>query len=141
MTRILALISRGIMLAGLWLAALISVFPFYWMVVGATNTAVDVTGGKVTFGYALGDNIAKFFELVDVPRVFFNSAFVAIVGTILTLIVSSLAGYGFEIFRSRARDRIFGGLLIMLSVLLPTNQHLLGMSRGQNLLMSCFSFY
>jgi lactose/L-arabinose transport system permease protein len=116
MTRVLALISRGIMLAGLWLAALISVFPFYWMVVGATNTAVDVTGGKVTFGYALGDNIAKFFELVDVPRVFFNSAFVAIVGTILTLIVSSLAGYGFEIFRSRARDRIFGGLLIMLSV-------------------------
>ncbi len=116
MTRLLALISRGLMLAGLWLAALISVFPFYWMVVGATNTAVDVTGGKVTFGYALWDNIAKFFELVDVPRVFFNSAFVAIVGTILTLIVSSLAGYGFEIFRSRARDRIFGALLIMLSV-------------------------
>ena len=74
MSRLLALISRGLILAGLWLAALISVFPFYWMVVGATNTAVDVTGGKVTFGYALGDNIAKFFELVDVTRVFFNSA-------------------------------------------------------------------
>ena len=37
---------------GLWLAAFISVFPFYWMIVGATNTANDITGGKATFGSA-----------------------------------------------------------------------------------------
>ena len=102
--------------AALWLAAFISVFPFYWMIAGATNTAVDITGGKVTFGSNLLVNITKFFTLVDVPRIFFNSAFVAITGTILTLIISSLAGYGFEMFRSKTRDRIFGGLLLMLSI-------------------------
>ena len=32
----------------------------------------------------------------------------------LTLIVSSLAGYGFEMFKSRFRDRIFGFLLLWL---------------------------
>ena len=100
----------------LWLAAIISVFPFYWMIVGATNTANDITGGKFTFGTNLFANISKFFELVDVPRVFFNSIVVAVGGTVLTLIVASLAGYGFEIFRSKTRDRIFGGLLLMLSV-------------------------
>lgn len=113
---ILSRIPQLAMQAALWLAAFISVFPFYWMIVGATNTANDITGGKISFGSALFDNIAKFFELVDVPRIFFNSFFVAITGTVLTMIVASMAGYGFEMFRSRTRDRIFGGLLLMLSV-------------------------
>ncbi len=47
---------------------------------------------------------------------FWNSAFIAGVGTVLTLIVSSLAGYGFEMFRSRLRERVFGFLLLMLSI-------------------------
>ena len=102
--------------SGLWLAAFISVFPFYWMVVGATNTAVEVTGGKITFGTELLVNIGKFFAQPDIPRIFANSFFVAFVGTLLTLAVTSLAGYGFEIFRSKTRDKIFGGLLLLLSV-------------------------
>lgn len=113
---ILSRIPQLALQAALWLAAFISVFPFYWMIVGATNTANDITGGKISFGSALFDNIAKFFELVDVPRIFFNSFFVAITGTVLTMIVASMAGYGFEMFRSRARDAIFSCLLLMLSV-------------------------
>jgi lactose/L-arabinose transport system permease protein len=112
----LSLIISLLAQAALWLAAFISVFPFYWMVVGATNTANEITGGKSTFGLHLFENIGKFFTLVDAPRIFFNSFFVAITGTALTLIVTSLAGYGFEIFRSRSRDRLFGGLLLLLSV-------------------------
>lgn len=112
----IALAGSVLVQAGLWLAAFISVFPFYWMIAGATNTANEITGGKATLGSHLGDNIAKFFELVDVPRVFANSVFVAVTGTALTLIVASMAGYGFEIFRSKTRDRIFGALLLMLSV-------------------------
>ena len=111
-TRLFSLLTQAL----LWLAAFISVFPFYWMISGATNTANDITGGKFTLGTTLIPNITKFFELVDVPRVFFNSLVVAIGGTVLTLIVASLAGYGFEMFRSKTRDRIFGGLLLMLSV-------------------------
>ncbi len=111
-TRLFSLLTQAL----LWLAAFISVFPFYWMISGATNTANDITGGKFTLGTNLIPNITKFFELVDVPRVFFNSLVVAIGGTVLTLIVASLAGYGFEMFRSKTRDRIFGGLLLMLSV-------------------------
>jgi lactose/L-arabinose transport system permease protein len=112
MTRISNILAQ----AGLWLAAFISIFPFLWMITGATNTAVDITGGRFLPGSNLLVNIAKFFELVDAPRVFFNSFFVAITGTVLTLIVSSLAGYGFEIFASKARNRVFGMLLLLLSV-------------------------
>ncbi len=116
MSKTLAWLSSLLIQGALWLAAFISVFPFYWMIAGATNTANDITGGKISFGSHLIENITKFFTLVDAPRVFANSFFVAITGTVLTLIVTSLAGYGFEIFRSRTRDRIFGGLLFLLSV-------------------------
>jgi lactose/L-arabinose transport system permease protein len=113
---LLGVLSRGLIYLLLTAASAISVFPFFWMVISSTNTAADVLKGKSTFGDALWDNIIKLFTQVDVPRIFGNSALVAIVGTTLTLTVSSLAGYGFEIFRSRFREKIFGLLLLMLSI-------------------------
>ena len=113
---VVGLVRRGIVYLLLSVAAFVSVFPFLWMIVSSTNTAADVLRGKPTFGDALWANIVSFFGQVDVPRIFWNSAFLAVTGTILTLAVSSLAGYGFEMFRSRFRERIFGFLLLMLSI-------------------------
>ncbi len=112
----LALLRLGLVYAGLSVAAFLSVFPFFWMIVGTTNTSADIIRGKATFGPELLTNIANFFAQVDAPRIFGNSILLALVGTLLTLIVSSLAGYGFEIFRSRLRERVFAGLLLMLSI-------------------------
>lgn len=110
------LVRRCLLYIALSIAAFVSIFPFYWMVVGSTNTSPDISHGKATFGSNLFANIAAFFATVDVPRMFFNSAFIALVGTTLTLVVSSLAGYGFEVFRSRFRERIFALMLLMLSI-------------------------
>jgi lactose/L-arabinose transport system permease protein len=110
------LVRRGLLYLALSIAAFVSIFPFYWMVVGSTNTSPEIAHGKVTPGSYLFGNIAAFFATVDVPRMFWNSAFIALVGSALTLIVSSLAGYGFEIFKSRFRDRLFGLLLLTLSI-------------------------
>jgi lactose/L-arabinose transport system permease protein len=116
MSNPLALLGRAAQYALLSLAAFVSVFPFFWMLVGATNNSADILKGKTSPGTALIDNIGKFIASVDMPRILFNSFFIAGVGTALTLLVSSMAGYGFEIFRSRFREKIFGGLLLMLSV-------------------------
>jgi lactose/L-arabinose transport system permease protein len=113
---VLRYVRRGLLYIGLSIAAFVSIFPFYWMLVGSTNTSPEIAHGKVTPGGYLFQNIAAFFATVDVPRMFWNSAFLALVGVALTLTVSSLAGYGFEIFKSRFRDRIFGFLLLMLSI-------------------------
>jgi lactose/L-arabinose transport system permease protein len=109
-------LRRALLYLALSIAAFVSIFPFYWMVVGSTNTSPDIAHGKATFGTYLFQNIATFFATVDVPRMFYNSAFIALIGTTLTLVVSSLAGYGFEMFKSRFRERIFGFLLLMLSI-------------------------
>ncbi|WP_417247844.1 carbohydrate ABC transporter permease [Celeribacter sp.] len=98
------------------LAAFISVFPFFWMVVGTTNKSADIIRGKSSFGTNLWANIVTLFEQIDIGRVLFNSFYISIIGTALTLVVASAAGYGFEIFRSKARERVFGGLLLMLSI-------------------------
>jgi lactose/L-arabinose transport system permease protein len=116
MNRVSTLASQAALYAALALAAFVSVFPFYWMVIGTTNTSADIIKGKTSFGSALGQNIANFFAQVDVPRVLFNSVFIAVTATILTLIVSSLAGYGFEVFKSKFRERIFTGLLLLLAI-------------------------
>lgn len=116
MSNPLALVGRSATYLILSLAAFVSIFPFFWMLVGATNTNADIIRGKATPGDALWRNLGVFFASADMPRIFFNSFFIAGVGTALTLIVSSLAGYGFEIFRSRFRERIFGVMLLMLSV-------------------------
>jgi lactose/L-arabinose transport system permease protein len=113
---VFAWLRRALVYLLLAVAAFVSIFPFFWMIVSSTNTAAEVLTGKATFGNALWANIVTFFTQVDVARVFWNSAFLAIVGTVLTLVISSLAGYGFEMFRSRLREKIFGALLLMLSI-------------------------
>ncbi|MGV8832063.1 MAG: carbohydrate ABC transporter permease [Devosia sp.] len=109
-------IRRAIVYLLLSIAAFISIFPFFWMIVGTTNSSADIIKGKASFGGALFENAALFFSQVDAPRVFINSGLIAVIGTALTLVVSSLAGYGFEMFRSRVRERIFGLLLLLLSI-------------------------
>jgi lactose/L-arabinose transport system permease protein len=111
-----AVVRRGLVYVLLSIAAFVSVFPFFWMIVGATNTSADIIRGKATIGDALFTNAATFFATVDAPRIFWNSAVIAVVATALTLAISSLAGYGFEMFRSRVRERLFGLLLLLLSI-------------------------
>ena len=101
----------------LLMMALFSLFPFLWMVISATNTSNEITKGKITIGSALFDNYAKFESIFNVGLVFWNSAKIAVVGSLLTLLVSSLAGYGFEIFRSSIRERVYQGVL--LSMMIP----------------------
>jgi lactose/L-arabinose transport system permease protein len=98
------------------IAAFVSVFPFFWMVIAATNTTADINKGKVSFGGAFFANIAAFVQQVDVPLIMWNSAKVTLLGTALTLLVSSVAGYGFEMFRSKFRDRIYAVVLLTLMV-------------------------
>eukprot|EP01037_Dinobryon_pediforme_P023596 gene23596-25090_t len=94
----------------------IAVFPFAWMLVGMTNATGDIILGKMTPGTALFDNIGKFLVQTDAPLAFYNSAKIALIGSVLTLAVSSLAGYGFEVFRSPAREKVYAAILLTIMI-------------------------
>jgi lactose/L-arabinose transport system permease protein len=110
------LVRRTIVYVFLSIAAFVWVFPFYWMIVGATNKSALIVRGKTDFGDNLFANAAAFFKLVDVPQVFWNSTEISVIATIATLAVSSTAGYGFEVFRSPIRERLFSFMLLLLTI-------------------------
>lgn len=99
------------------IASVISLFPFVWMLIGMTNSSSDIVKGKFSFGSMLQSNISKLLDMTSLGAAFGNSALIAIVGTVGTLILSSMAGYGFEIYRSKGKNRLFG--LLMLSMMMP----------------------
>ena len=96
--------------------AFLSVFPFVWMVISATNKNVDILKGRLSIGSSLMENINAFLAAVDLPLVMWNSLKIALIGTAVTMLVSSMAGYGFEMFRSKWRDRLYTAMLLTLFV-------------------------
>ncbi|WP_339277395.1 carbohydrate ABC transporter permease [Paenibacillus sp. FSL W8-0426] len=101
----------------LTIAAFVSIFPFFWMVVSSTNASVDVTKGKLLPGSFFIENLNKLMDETNLLQALGNSAIIAIVTTVLALLIGSLAGYGFEIFRSKSRDIVFN--ILLLSMMLP----------------------
>lgn len=109
------------------IVSLISVFPFYWMIVGATNKSVDITMGKLTFGSALMENIHNAFEKADLWTAFFNSSYIAIIVTVVSLLLCSLAGYAFVVYPSRAKNIVF--MFIVASMMVPFAAKIIPMFR------------
>ena len=97
--------------------SLISVFPLYWMAVSATNRSLDVIRGTLIPGTYLLRNWEALINAQNLGTAFWNSLRNATLLTIVSLLVCSMAGYGFEIYHSKAKDRLFG--LILLAMMVP----------------------
>lgn len=100
----------------LTIVSLFSIFPLYWMVISATNTSVDVTRGAILPGIALIDNIKNLWISQNVLSAMTNSFKYAIILTLISLLICSLAGYGFEIFHDKGKDTVMSILLLAMMV-------------------------
>lgn len=111
--------TRGVILeyAFIIIFCLFSVFPFYWMLVGATNQSADVVTGKLTFGTYLFENIKTMIKTLNVGRAFWNSLRTTLIQTVLSIMVCSMAGYGFQIYRDKGKDRVMK--ILLLSMMIP----------------------
>ncbi len=101
----------------LTIAAIISIFPFLWMIVSSTNKSVDVTKGRLLPGSHFTENLNNLLNTIDLVPALWNSAKISIITTLLAMLIASLAGYGFEIYKSKAKDILFNFLL--LSMMIP----------------------
>ncbi|NQX43729.1 carbohydrate ABC transporter permease [Paenibacillus tritici] len=109
--------KRFFMYLFLSIAAIVSIFPFLWMVVSSTNKSVDVTRGRLLPGTHLLENLRKLLDTTDLQLSLINSAKISVTTTLLALLIASLAGYGFEVFRSRSKDIVFN--ILLLSMMIP----------------------
>ena len=96
----------------LGIVSLISVFPFYWMIMAATNNYVDISKGKLTFGVYAAENFRNLIEQQPLGMAMKNSFIYAISVTVICLFICSLAGYGFEVYHDKWKDRLFSVLLL-----------------------------
>ena len=108
--------GRVLSIVVLLIAAVVSVFPFVWMVVGSTLNPNEVLRGRLTPGGEFALNWSKATTNYNLPRFFFNSIKIALLTVLFGLIVNGLAAYGFEKYPSKARDRVFGVLLLTLII-------------------------
>ena len=111
---------RKIKKAGIYviliIVTFISIFPLYWMIAAATNNSTDVLGGKLTIGTNLMANFTKLTASQNLGRAFGNSMFYSVVLSLLSLLVCSIAGYGFEIYHDKAKDALMSVLLLAMMV-------------------------
>lgn len=97
--------------------SIVFAFPFYFLIVSATNSSIDVTNGRMLPGGELINNLKNIFSQTVMLNALKNSTIVAFFQTTLALLIGSAAGYGFEIYRSKGKDIVFN--IILLSMMVP----------------------
>jgi len=98
------------------IASIFSLFPFLWIVVGSTNTSTDVIQGKMTFGNQWSTNITKLFGNANMSTALANSLKIAIVTVILTLLITSMAAYGFQMYKTKRKEKLYSFFLLTMMV-------------------------
>lgn len=98
------------------IVALASLFPLYFMAVSATNASRDVLSTKLSPGGHLMENLNKLLATQDLGSAMWHSTLNAVLTTVLALIICSIAGYSFEVFHSKVKDRLMAILLIAMMI-------------------------
>lgn len=104
--------------AAMAVAALLFLFPFFWMLSNAIRTNAEVMSVPPVLwpSEVLWQNFGRAWSFLPFGRFFLNSAFVAGTITLITLTVSSLAAYAFARLRFPGRDSLFVTYLATLMV-------------------------
>lgn len=113
----------------LMLFLIISIFPFYWMFIGATNDSGKMFTNPPTLtpGDQLMTNFQNLNASINIPQVMFNSLFVSLLYVVAALAVCSLAAYALAKFEFKGRNFIFTAFL--LSMMIPYQATLIPLFR------------
>jgi cellobiose transport system permease protein len=102
----------------IWVGVLLSVFPFYWLVVMSTNTTADIFGypPKLFFGHNFGVNVTNLFASVDLWRAMLNTLFISLSCAVLVMLLDSLAAFTFAKYEFPGKNVLFVILLATMVV-------------------------
>ena len=100
------------------LVAIVVLFPFYWMIISSLKTLDEYRKSVPTFWpqTILWSNYARAFETANLGQLFMNTAYVGIVSTLLSLVITVLAAFAFARLEFKGRDAMFGLLLATMMI-------------------------
>ena len=119
--------ARAVKHLFLIIVSFISAFPYFWMIVSSTNQTIDVVRGRLLPGNFIINNFKALTESGQLYTAFYNSLMYTLIITVLALLISSLAGYGFITFRDKRKGLVLS--LVLLSMMVPAAATLIPLFR------------
>lgn len=104
--------------AFLFFMALVVLFPFYWMLNSSLKSLMEYRMSVPTFWpqTLMWSNYAEAFNTANLGRLFLNTAYVGIISTILSLVITVLSAFAFARLEFKGRDVLFAALLATMMI-------------------------
>lgn len=98
--------------------ALVVLFPFYWMLNSSLKSLMEYRMSVPTFWpqTLMWSNYAEAFNTANLGRLFLNTAYVGIISTILSLVITVLSAFAFARLEFKGRDVLFAALLATMMI-------------------------
>ena len=98
--------------------ALIVLFPFYWMIISSLKSFDEYRESVPTFWprHIQFSNYANAFTQAKLGSLFLNTAYVGIVSTVLSLIITVLSAFAFARLEFKGKNLLFSALLATMMI-------------------------
>ncbi|MDR2601189.1 MAG: carbohydrate ABC transporter permease [Spirochaetaceae bacterium] len=105
---------------------LLAVVPIYLMIINATRSTEQINAGISLFP---GSNLSYNWNALtsrgfQIKQGFFNSAFIAVISTFLTVYFSAMTAYGIHIYNFKGKKILWSAILIIM--MLPASLSFIG---------------
>ncbi len=100
-------------------AAVVTVYPFLWMVAASFKPLKEIVGGNMTLiseNMSLDNYFYIFGRSSLFPKWFLNSFIIAVIGTAVNVFINTMAGYSLSRLSFPGRDQIYHAFLVLLMV-------------------------
>ncbi len=104
--------------AFLLIMAVVVLFPFYWMIISSLKNLGEYRENVPTLWprVMVFGNYAEAFTEANLGRLFLNTAYVGIVSTLLSLVITVLSAFAFARLEFKGKDLMFGALLATMMI-------------------------
>lgn len=101
------------------IGVILSLYPFYWLLVMSTNTTAEIFDypPKLTFGPHLIENVTKVMESIDLLGALVNTLFVSLACAVLVMFFDSLAAFAFAKYNFPGKNVLF--VILIATFLIP----------------------
>ena len=118
--RVLQVLGQILTYSFLLIMAIIVIFPFYFMIISSVKTMDEYRRSIPTLIPQILDfqNYVEVFSSEDLKlgQLFFNTVFVGVVSTLLSLVITVLSAFAFARLEFKGKNALFGALLATMMI-------------------------
>jgi len=116
--RVMQVLVKSFTYLFLGVMALIVLFPFYWMIISSLKSLEEYRFNVPTLWpqKIIFYNYVRAFDTANLGNLFLNTAYVGIVSTILSLVITVLSAFAFARLEFKGKDAMFGALLATMMI-------------------------